>query len=87
MQTNIFKTTVIALLLAGFFSSCQKPADAPEDNFAGITLTTNIVRHVYFWMAGTGSVTIDWGDKTPVETFELTPFKEDFGNEIQFQNS
>jgi len=82
MNVKILKITAIVLFLAVDFYSCKKPAD----NFAGIAMTTQIVRHVYFRMAGTGSVTIDWGDKTPAETFVLTPFKEEYRTEFEFKH-
>ena len=48
-------------------------------NAAGqMTMTLKPDGEVIIYLAGTGSVTIDWGDRTPNRTYELTVFDREW---------
>ena len=56
---------IAAIAVSAAFTSCKKDDDDPY-----ITMTTNVTAFE-FYLAGTGGVTINWGDGSPIEKHTL----------------
>jgi len=69
---NVVQCTAIALCMA-IFTSCEKD---PGDDAPNISMTVPPDEDGLFSMAGSGTITIDWGDGT-VETKTLLAFNYD----------
>jgi len=69
---NVVQCTAIALCMA-IFASCEKE---PNDDASNISMTVPPDEPGLFSIAGTGTVSIDWGDGT-VETKTLQAFSYD----------
>jgi len=64
------KIFIYMMIVAALTTSCNKDDDRPDSNIGQMTLTTKL-SNVSIQLLGKGTGTIDWGDNTPVETFNL----------------
>jgi len=59
------KCVTVLLIMAGFFSCEKQPIfEQPPDGANQMTMTTKKIGEVVLIMAGSGTMTIDWGDGT-----------------------
>ena len=89
----IMNTKKYIILIIGFafslfacLTSCNKDDDPTDDkdnaNGPQIVMTTQNSGEFSFKMAGTGNVTVDWGDGTVIRTFDLVEYNDNFDTEI-----
>ena len=70
MKKIFFYMMAVAVVLT---TACNKENDVPNQ----MTMTTK-ANHVDLYTAGSGTMTIDWGDGTGVKTYSLSGFETEW---------
>ena len=78
MRKNV-KCLAVFLLVAGFFS-CDRGMDENNTLETGAMSMTTESISVKIYMAGSGTVAIDWGDGSEVKTHTLLKYDNDFNS-------
>ena len=76
-KIKFFKTAGIVLCSMLLFPSCKMLFSSRKKGLNTMTMTTVKEGEVTISLAGTGMITIDWGDGTPRETELISPLDRD----------
>jgi len=74
---------VVSIFLSAVVTSCKKEKDEEKV----MTMTTSVSGDVKILLAGTGSVTIDWGDGSAKDTKELANVNTEFIHNYSVSNT
>jgi len=89
MKRFVFSYLVVAVVFVSLISimttSC-KDGNKDDDGMKKITMTSHKSGNLVISIAGSGSITIDWGDGTESEEHTLSLFTGSFGREHEYSH-
>ena len=90
MKKSVFYSGIFAVVLATALSACKSVAtitEVQEHVPQKIILTSNKLGDVFILIAGTGTITIDWGNGKEFETHTLSMYEDNFTSSHRYSQS